>query len=97
MPRVGKTMDRKATRRRMAAEAGSACGKCGKPGHVPKDCKVTWRKAWPGQYVTKLGIRYPDGSAVEVILPLSEDLGKRLQHLMLEAIGQPDPPATVPA
>ncbi len=64
---VGMTMDRKATRRRNAEMlAEPKCGKCNKSGHVPRECKATWRKAWPGQYVTSLGIRWPDGSSQNV-------------------------------
>lgn len=62
------------------------CSKCGKSGHIPRECRVVWHRAWPGRYVTKLGIRYPDGSRAELTVPLPVDLGERLQSILLEAI-----------
>jgi hypothetical protein len=54
------------------------CSRCKKKGHEPRECKAAWHKAWPGEYVTRLGIRFPDGSAMEYVAPLSEKLGKEL-------------------
>lgn len=72
MPRVGKTMDRKASARRQAEAGANTCKRCDKPGHEARYCKAKWWTSWPGKPAMMLGIKTPDGCRMELTIVLSE-------------------------
>lgn len=64
----------------------TTCTKCGKDGHSARICRVTWKKAWPGRDVMRLGLRTKDGSMIELTKPLSPELAARAMALLNDAI-----------
>lgn len=59
------------------------CSKCNKPGHIPTECpERRLSKLWPGQYVFRGKFRTPEGSTVELEMPL----GDRGQEILTEFI-----------
>lgn len=68
------------------AKGPPKCTKCNGHDHVAKDCRVTWRKAWPGRWVMRLGLRTPNGTAMELTIPLGDALSKQALTLWDDSV-----------
>lgn len=71
-----------------AVKPGLICSKCHGKDHESNTCKEKrLKKLWPGQFVFRGTIRTPDGSTIEMEMPLGER-GKTILAELVQACGE---------